>query len=111
VIEAVDGTRGGGRVERIWAGFVRRHARGRNAGPRSGLRSCLVRRVPAERLRAVIELLPPGLTEICTSRDRSLSGGRAGYRYSDELLALLDGVAKRTLSSNGIPTGRFADFM
>lgn len=113
VIEAVDGTRGGGRVERIWAGFVQRRMRA--AGmlvPDQVFGLAWSGAFTPERLRAVIELLPPGLTEIYAHPATGPYPGAApGYRYSDELLALLDGVAKRTLSSNGIPTGRFADFM
>jgi hopanoid biosynthesis associated protein HpnK len=66
----------------------------------------------APRLHALIERLPPGLTEIYThpATQDSYPGSAPGYAYRAELAALVDPAVKAALMEPGIRVGRFADF-
>ncbi|MDR3506568.1 MAG: hypothetical protein P4L64_01595, partial [Caulobacteraceae bacterium] len=67
--------------------------------------------VTADRLAGVIRHLPPGLSEIYLHPALGAYPGSApGYRYAEELAAL---VAPQTLAAASDPSirrGRFADF-
>jgi len=66
----------------------------------------------ADRLLALIERLPPGLTEIYThpaSAD-AYPGSAPGYAYRAELAALVDPAVKAALREQDVTVGRFADF-
>jgi hopanoid biosynthesis associated protein HpnK len=64
------------------------------------------------RLRALIERLPPGLTEIYThpASEDAYPGSAPGYEYRAELAALVDPALKAAIKEQGIEVGRFADF-
>jgi len=66
----------------------------------------------AARLRAIIARLPEGLNEIylhpATADD--YPGHAPGYRYRDELAALIDHGTRQEVAARGIRLGRFADF-
>jgi hopanoid biosynthesis associated protein HpnK len=65
-----------------------------------------------DRVRALIEGLPSGLTELyChpATADQYL-GSTPDYRYRDELAALTDGGVRQAITEQGIALGRFADF-
>jgi predicted glycoside hydrolase/deacetylase ChbG (UPF0249 family) len=64
------------------------------------------------RLRALVERLPPGLTEIYLHpavRDR-YPGSAPGYRYADELAALVAPEVAVRLARSNIRRGGFLDF-
>ena len=62
-----------------------------------------------ERLRGLIEQLPPGLTEIYTHPATGPYPGCApGYGYAEELAALTDPLAKQTIAREGIVLGSFS---
>jgi len=64
-----------------------------------------------DRMREAIEALPPGLTEIYTHPATGAYPGSApGYRYRDELAALVDPVAKSLLVGKGVAYGSFSSF-
>jgi len=63
------------------------------------------------RMREAIEALPPGLTEIYTHpATEAYPGSAPGYRYRDELDALVDPVAKSLLLGKGVAHGSFSRF-
>lgn len=64
------------------------------------------------RMRAALDSLPPGLTEIYThpATADAYPGSAPGYRYRDELAALTDPVAKSILVSKGVAHGNFGTF-
>ena len=66
----------------------------------------------AERMRAALADLPPGLTEIYThpATADAYPGSAPGYRYRDELAALTDGLAKAIIVREGIRHGDFGFF-
>ena len=67
--------------------------------------------ITPERLRGLIEHLPPGLTEIYTHPATGLYPGSApGYRYDTELRALIDPLAKQAIAREGISLGSFSGF-
>jgi len=64
------------------------------------------------RLRGLVEHLPPGLTEIYAHPATGAYPGSApGYAYAAELAALTDGLAKEKVLRDGVALGRFADFV
>ncbi|MGI4948448.1 MAG: hopanoid biosynthesis-associated protein HpnK [Janthinobacterium lividum] len=67
----------------------------------------------AERMRAALADLPPGLTEIYThpATDDGYPGAALGYRYRDELAALTDGLAKAAITRERLPHGHFRRFL
>ena len=64
------------------------------------------------RMRAALEGLPPGLTEIYThpATADAYPGSAPGYRYRDELAALIDPVAKSLLVGKRVAHGNFGTF-
>ncbi len=65
-----------------------------------------------DRLRALVETLPPGLSEIYLhpAVSDSFAGSVSNYRYTDELEALLDADVSAAARKPGIRLGGFADF-
>jgi hopanoid biosynthesis associated protein HpnK len=66
----------------------------------------------ADRLVGVIDALPSGLSEIYLhpSTSDSYPGSALGYRYVDEMAALLDPRAVQRAGNPNLRLGRFADF-
>ncbi|WP_174293289.1 hopanoid biosynthesis-associated protein HpnK [Sphingomonas bacterium] len=66
-----------------------------------------------ERMRAALADLPPGLTEIYThpATADAYPGSAPGYRYRQELAALVDGLAKDIILRESIPHGDFGTFL
>jgi hopanoid biosynthesis associated protein HpnK len=64
------------------------------------------------RLRALIERLPSGLTEIYThpAAEDAYPGSAPGYEYRAELAALVDPAIRAAIRDRDIEVGRFADF-
>jgi hopanoid biosynthesis associated protein HpnK len=67
----------------------------------------------AERLRAALSALPPGLIEIYTHPATSddFAGHASGYRYRDELAGLTDADVIAALRASRRRAGGFADFL
>jgi chitin disaccharide deacetylase len=112
VINAIDGSRLGPRIETLWA---RRMARGmRRAGqavPDAVFGLAWSGAMTPARMRGLIEHLPEGLTEIYTHPATGAYPGSApGYDYAAELAALTDAAAADLIPGRGIALGRFADF-
>ena len=65
-----------------------------------------------ERLLAILDHLPPGLTEIYThpATTGTFAGAAPGYRYTDELAALIDPDVKAAVTRSGALCGGYADF-
>ncbi len=112
VLRHVEPVAPGGRVENLTARLLRRRLR--RAGlvvPDQVLGLAWTGAVDTERLRGLIEHLPPGLTEIYTHPATGPYPGAApGYRYADELAALLDPLAKERLARRAIMLGDFRRF-
>lgn len=101
----------GNRLLRAWATLAQR--RMRRAGmivPDQVVGLAWSGSFDAVRMREAVATLPPGLTEIYThpATADAYPGGAAGYRYRDELAALLDPVVKRRLVDDGVVAGSFA---
>ncbi len=66
----------------------------------------------ADRLQALIERLPPGLTEIYThpATGDAYPGSAPGYEYRAELAGLVDPAVKAKVREQDVTLGRFADF-
>ena len=101
------------RVVDLWAGLAR--DRFRRAGilvPDQVFGLKWSGAVTADRLAGVLAHLPKGLSEIYLHPAVSEYPGSApGYRYADELGALLSPQAMAAVKDNGIRRGRFADFV
>lgn len=67
--------------------------------------------VTADRLAALIPLLPPGITEIYShpATSDTYPGHYPGYRYADELAALIDPRVVGAVAGSGARLARFAD--
>jgi hopanoid biosynthesis associated protein HpnK len=67
----------------------------------------------AARMHQAVSSLPPGLTEIyCHPATADHYPGHApGYRYREELAALLDGETRRRVEAAGVECGTFLDFV
>ena len=65
-----------------------------------------------DRLLAVLEHLPPGLTEIYThpATAGGFAGAAPGYRYAEELAALTDPDVKAAVERSGALRGGYSDF-
>lgn len=65
------------------------------------------------RLSALLEALPPGLTEIYLhpGLGGAFPGAAAGYRYAEEFAALIDPDVGHGARRPGVRLGRFADFL
>ncbi|QUD89955.1 hopanoid biosynthesis-associated protein HpnK [Phenylobacterium montanum] len=97
----------------LWAGLAR--DRFRRAGvqvPDSVFGLAWSGAVTAERLAGMIAHLPEGLSEIYLHpATGSYSGSAPGYRYADELAALLSPAAIGAAADETIRRGRFMDFL
>ena len=114
VVDAIEPTKRG-LAERIAAPWARASARRiRRAGltaPDQVFGLAWTGAVTAERLRALVPMLPPGLTEIYTHPATGpYPGGAPGYAYAAELAALCDPDLKAAVAGAGLRLGRFADF-
>ncbi len=113
VIAAIEGTRPRVGIEHVWAKVLRRRLR--RAGltvPDQVFGLAWSGALTAPRLLALLDNLPPGLTEIYAHPALAPYPGSApGYRYGEELAALTDPLAKAAINRNGAATGRFADFV
>lgn len=100
------------RVADIWA--RRLHARLGRAGlrlPDQVFGLAWSGAVTADRLAALIPLLPPGITEIYShpaTRD-DYPGHYSGYRYADEFAALVDPRVINAITDTGACRSRFGD--
>lgn len=67
----------------------------------------------AERMRAALAALPPGLTELYThpATQDAWPGSAPGYRYGEELAALTDRLAKDIILRERIAHGDFGFFL
>jgi predicted glycoside hydrolase/deacetylase ChbG (UPF0249 family) len=66
----------------------------------------------AQRIANVLRHLPDGLTEIYChpATADSFAGAASGYRYRDELAALVAPDIKALVRATGARTGGYADF-
>ncbi len=112
VLARVEPTAPGGRVEHFTARLLRRRLR--RAGlvvPDRVFGLAWTGALDAARLRGLIEQLPPGLTEIYTHPATGPYPRAApGYHYADELAALLDPIARKILTQDGVACGHFRRF-
>jgi hopanoid biosynthesis associated protein HpnK len=104
-----------GVAERV-AGFWARRARARFAAaglltPDQVFGLAWSGAMTGDRVAALVDRLPPGLTEIyCHPATGAYPGSPAGYRYVDELAALVDPAIGATARGPGRRLGCFADF-
>lgn len=96
---------------RIWAQILRRRLR--KAGmivPDAVFGLAWSGAFDADRLGALVERLPDGLTEIYThpATDDRYPDHAPGYAYRDELAALLDAGVAQHVAASGAATGSFA---
>lgn len=112
VIAAIEGTRPRTGIEHVWAKVLRRRLRGAGiAVPDQVFGLAWSGALTAPRLLALLDKLPPGLTEIYTHPALGPYPGSApGYHYGEELAALTDPLAKAAITRNGVAAGCFADF-
>jgi len=100
-------------IERWWATRLQR--RFRRAGmvvPDQVIGLAATGAFDTERMRAALDALPPGLTEIYTHPAivDDWPGATPGYRYSDELAGLIDDLAKAAIRREGVEHGNFSRF-
>lgn len=111
-LRAADGTDPGTRIETIWARLVRR--RMRRAGmtvPDQVFGLAWSGAITVDRVRGLIDHLPPGLTELYTHPATGPYPGSApGYDYPGELAALIDPLAQAAITRDRVALGRFVDF-
>lgn len=96
-----------------WAKWLRRRAR--RAGlivPDAVFGLAWSGRLTEERLVGLLAALPPGLTEIYShpAVRGGFEGSAAGYRYAEELAALLAPATAAALRASGATLGGYADF-
>lgn len=113
VLARIEPGTGGFNVADIWAKRVRRRMRAQGLlvpDQVFGLRWSGA--LDADRLRGLIDHLPPGLTEIYAhpATDDAYPGHAPGYAYRAELAALADPAMRERLAAGGIVRGSFADF-
>lgn len=112
VIAAIDGTPRRAGIEHLWAKVLR--GRLRKAGvtvPDQVFGLAWSGALTAPKLLALLDKLPPGLTEIYAHpAEGPYPGSAPGYLYAEELAALTDPLAKAAIARNGVATGHFADF-
>jgi hypothetical protein len=67
----------------------------------------------ASRLSGLIAGLPPGVSEIYLhpAVNGDFQGSAPGYRYAEELAALVSAEAKAAVRASGVATGGYADFV
>ena len=65
-----------------------------------------------DRIVAVLSHLPPGLSELYThpATAGGFVGAAEGYRYAEELAALMAPEVREALRESGAATGGYADF-
>ena len=100
-------------IERWWARRLQRRLR--RAGmvvPDQVIGLAATGAFDTERMRAALEALPPGLTEIYThpATVDDWPGATPFYRYSDELAGLIDDLAKAAIRREGVAHGNFSRF-
>jgi hopanoid biosynthesis associated protein HpnK len=105
--------RGYSGIETLWARILRRRLR--RAGlivPDQVVGLRWTGAFDTARMRQALATLPPGLTEIYThpATADAYPGSAPGYRYRDELAALVDPVVRETLERERIAHGNFATF-
>jgi hypothetical protein len=112
LLEKVDGTRAGLRVETVWAKMIRRRMRAADMlVPDRVLGLAWSGAMTAERVRGIVEHLPDGLTEIYAHPATGpYIGSAAGYDYRGELEALTDNLTKTIIAGERVELGRFVDF-
>lgn len=112
VIAGIDGKQRRGGIEHLWAKFLRRRLRGAGVTvPDQVFGLAWSGEFTAPKLLALLDQLPPGLTEIYAHPALGPYPGSApGYLYAEELAALTDPLAKAAVGRNGAVMGRFADF-
>lgn len=112
LLHLIDGTPRSLRIEKLWARFVRRrmHAAGIFTNDQvfglawSGA-------MTSNRVQAIIDNLPGGLTELYMHPATAPYFGSAPhYDYVGELAALLSPTAKEQIANRQVVLGRFADF-
>ena len=64
-----------------------------------------------ERIEGLISRLPAGVTEIYThpATDGDYSGAASGYRYAEELAALVAPRVREAVDRGGVTLGGYAD--
>jgi hopanoid biosynthesis associated protein HpnK len=106
------GTRAAAGVTLPWAKLVRRRFRGAGVMvPDQVFGLHWSGAMTADRVRGILQHLPPGVTELYTHpavRD-DWSGHAAGYAYAAELAALTDLRAPAIIAEQGISLGNFKD--
>ncbi len=101
-------------IEAVWARLLQRRLR--RAGmlvPDQVIGLAWTGAFTPERMRIALARLPPGLTEIYThpATADAWSGAAPGYRYRDELAALIDGLAKAAVTRERMLHGHFRHFL
>ena len=115
VVTAVDGRRRPGYQELLaapWARLLRSRARRAGlASPESVFGLAWTGAMTERRLAGLLARLPDGVTEIYThpATAAGFAGAAPGYRYEEELAALISPAARAALSASGARTGGFAD--
>ena len=97
-----------------WAALLR--ARARRAGvatPEAVFGLAWSGAMTESRLAGLLARLPPGLTEIYThpAMAGGFEGHAPGYRYADELVALVAPASRNALRASGASTGGYEDFL
>lgn len=112
LLHLVDGTPRSLRIEKLWARLVRRRMRAAGISTNDQVFGLAWSgAMTANRVQAIIDYLPDGLTELYMHpATASYFGSATGYDYAGELAALLDPTLKRRIAGNGTVLGRFADF-
>ncbi len=103
-----------GAVERFWAGRARAAFRRRGIlVPDQVFGLAWSGAMGERRLKALIERLPEGLSEIYLhpATTDTFVGAAAGYRYEEELAALTSPVVRRAVDASGARTGDFRAFL
>jgi hypothetical protein len=106
-------TRAAGIVTAPWARLLRRQAR--RAGlaiPDAVFGLAWSGAMTAERVAGLIRNCPEGLTEIYAhpATSSAFEGGAPGYRYVEELAALMSPVVREAVRASGARLGGYADF-
>ena len=113
-LERGTGSIRGGSIEAWWARALQRRMRRQGLlVPDQVVGLAWTGAFTAERMRAALAALPPGLTEVYThpATADAYPGSAPGYRYRAELAALTDGLAKDIILGESIPHGDFGTFI
>lgn len=101
-----------GRVATLWATLLRRRLRAHGITvPDQVFGLAWSGAMTAERVKGLIDRLPPGLTELYLhpAMTNEFAGHAPGYRYADEFAALGDAGVRKSIDRAGIRLARFAD--